>query len=43
MNVDNTNFFKLLPQILSDLEQCDFVSFDGEFSGLKTIPFASED
>lgn len=43
MNVDCNNFGKLLKQILTDLDRCDFIAFDGEFSGLKTIPFASED
>lgn len=42
MNIDQSNFSKSLSQILLDLDNCDFIAFDGEFSGLKTIPFASE-
>ena len=34
MELTRDNYYDIEPKILKDIEECDFISFDLEFSGL---------
>jgi poly(A)-specific ribonuclease len=43
MNITQENFEELLPRIVEDIKQCDFISIDAEFTGLGLDPLTRND